>query len=233
MITTEDVKDLLKRINPAAQHHERTWATYAERMGLWLSAAGYLVPASQGWLLEDQGEVRTTTPSRFTDRRELVFLGDTSPATAVEAFRWLHAQERQTWADIEAAGYHNAMRVLQRFGFVECRSRRYATIESQPAESVVRAIWEAARNEPVMQEVTDFLREHPTASGRAVGEFVNDRHGRGWLESTEVRVGNGLKQWATWVMKGMKSGGPPDPSSHNRRSKRSDVKQTPLFELPA
>ena len=56
-ITETAIIDLLKEINPVAQHQERTWKAYADRMGQWLFATGYIVRSRDDWSINDQGDI--------------------------------------------------------------------------------------------------------------------------------------------------------------------------------
>jgi hypothetical protein len=54
-IYVEDMIAALKEINPAATHRPETWRGYADRMGLWLTATGFLVlDPAEGWVRVNQ-----------------------------------------------------------------------------------------------------------------------------------------------------------------------------------
>ena len=44
ILTTDNIVEALREVNPAAQHQQKTWQIYADRMAQWLSAVGYLEP---------------------------------------------------------------------------------------------------------------------------------------------------------------------------------------------
>ena len=54
---TEQLITYLKQINPTAQHHIRTWNTYAQRMIVWLKASGLIRDESDGIRYEDLGDI--------------------------------------------------------------------------------------------------------------------------------------------------------------------------------
>ena len=118
IIKTQDIIQLLKQINPAAQHQENTWKTYAERMGDWLSVTGY--PCSdRKWLaslkireklnLEDINKTRKTRPA------ELPFLwAPSSPVKyRLEALDYFRDNQPLSMEEIEAKGFRNALVALR------------------------------------------------------------------------------------------------------------------------
>ena len=48
LISGEDIVQFLKKINPTAQHRERTWQIYADRMAAWLTVTVFFEPKRDG-----------------------------------------------------------------------------------------------------------------------------------------------------------------------------------------
>ena len=230
-ITTLDIIQTLKQINPAAQHQENTWRIYAERMGHWLSVTGYLVHRENYWIFEDQGRVNLEiiNKSRRTSG-VTIFVGDTSPAKTIEALDYLKNNQPISTKEIQEKGFRNPMFALRGLGVVKNELGIYSIIEPIQFESKssLEILWNAACNEKTLQLVIDYLKEHPTARGKAIGRFVNQKFERNWSVSSEKRVGNALLQWASWVRKGIKQKRIPKPPG---RIKAKSENQLRLFQV--
>jgi hypothetical protein len=231
-ITEAVIIDLLKEINPAAQHRERTWKTYADRMGQWLFATGYIVPYKGGWKVEDQGSVNTefTKFSIGYYKQEGIFLGSTSPARTVEALEWLMSYPPQSWSEFGAAGYRNAATALRNLRVITNADGKYSLTKSyQRKKTSVEIVWDSASKEVVLLKVVEYLRDHPSASGDTVGRFVNEEYGRNWSPASKRRVGNSLRKWAQWVMLGIDSDNTPKPLGLRSKGKTRKADQLTLF----
>jgi hypothetical protein len=232
-ITEVDIVDLLREINPAAQHQERTWKAYADRMKQWLFATGYMVPGEDGWKVEDQGEVNAefTRVSIGYYKQDNIFIGDTSPAKAVEALEWLMSNPPRSWSEFEAAGYRNAARALRSLRVIANVNGKCILTESvrQESGSATEIVWHTALREPVLKKTVEYLRRYPSISGHAIGDHVNKEYQRNWSPATKRRVGNSLKQWTQWLIAGMDSDGIPAPFGRRRKAAARMADQPSLF----
>ena len=217
IITTLDIINLLKQINPTAQHQEKTWRVYAERMEHWLSVTGYLVQRENDWKFEDQGKVNLEIINKTRKGRKTggvpIFIGDTSPAKTLEVLDYLRNNQPLSKKEMEEKGFHNAMSALRRLRVVKNELSRYSIFEPTEFESKssLEILWNATRNEQNVQLVIDYLKEHPTADGEDVGNYINQEFKRNWSDSSKKRIGNSLRQWASWVLMGMHQGKIPEP----------------------
>ena len=234
VITTLDIIDLLKQINPTAQHQEKTWRVYAERMVYWLSVTGYLVEIENDWKFEDQGKVNLEIINKGTKTGRktggvTVFIGDTSPAKTVEALDYLRNNQPLSSREMKEKGFHNALRGLRGLGVVKYEFGRYSIVELTQfgSKSSLEIIWDASCREKTIQLVVDYLKDHPTVDGKAVGEFLNLRLKREWSLGSEIRIGNSMHQWASWILIGERRKRIPKPPG---RTKARSENQLPLFE---
>ena len=231
IITTENIINLLKQINPTAQHQEKTWKVYAERMEHWLSVTGYLIQKENDWIFKDQGKVNleNINKSRRTSG-VTIFLGDTSPTKTIEALNYLRNNQPISTNEIQEKGLRNAMAVLRGLKVIKNELGRYSIIEPTEFESKssLEILWNAARKEKTLQLIIDYLKEHSTANGKAIGRFVNQKFERNWSASSEIRVGNALLQWASWVKKGIEQKRIPKPPG---RIKTEPENQLRLFQI--
>ena len=229
IITTQDIIQLLKRINPTAQHQERTWQAYAERMGRWLSVTGYLLQIKNGWRLEDQGKINIEDINKTRKTYKIgeipIFMGETSPAKAVEALDYLRNNQPLSIKEIKKKKFRNAAKALRGLGIVKLELGTYAFVEPTRFESKssLEVIWAAACDQQTVKLVIDYLKEHPPTDGKAVGEFVNQKFNCHWSASSKKRVGNGLRQWALWVTKGMRGEKIPEPSGRIKIASKNQL----------
>ncbi len=234
IITTLDIINLLKEINPAAQHQERTWRVYAERMVYWLSLTGYLVEEKANWKFEDQGKVNLEkiNKSRKSGRKTggiTIFIGDTSPLKTIEVLNYLRNNQPLSNKEMEEKGFRNALRGLRGLGVVKYKDEGYSIVEltEHKPKSTLEIVWDAACRETAIQLVINYLEEHPTADGKTVGNYVNQKFKRDWSASSEKRIGNSLRQWGSWVLRGKQQGRIPEPPG---RIKAGSKDQLSLFE---
>ena len=209
IITTENIIDLLKQINPTAQHQEKTWKVYAERMGHWLSVTGYLVESGNNWKFEDQGKVNleNINVNRKTGRKIggiTIFIGDASPIKTIEALDYLRNNQPISSQEMKEKGFRNALAVLRALDVVRHELGRYliAELTQHESKSSLEIVWDAACREKTIQLVINYLRDYPTATGKVIGKFLSQKFNRDWSVGSELRVGNGLRQWAVWVLFG-------------------------------
>lgn len=230
LVNTKAIIDLLKELNPAAQHHTRTWKIYADRMGNWLSATGYLIPVEGGWRVKDQGKV----PEKITYRKRSIapmFIGDTSPAKTAEALDFFRASSPRTREQILEKEYRNAVIILQRFGLVKHEKGAYSLNAEgfNPESNSGDIIWRAAQKEPTLVAARRYLSEHPNLSGPTVGRMLNQEFQREWTASSEARIGNSIRQWAIWSMYGLKDGEITKPPGRLKETSTRTT-QEPLFD---
>jgi hypothetical protein len=242
VLSTDNIIEALREVNPAAQHQQKTWKVYADRMALWLSAVGYLEPTGDhGWKWEDRGEesvssdnvmrrYSTRQPQRY--RENILFIGDTSPSATVAALFWLSSQPPQRWSEIEAAGHRNGARVLVNLGLIRNDHGRYvvSALKSTDLRDLIIAVWNAANKEPVLELVCQFLGENQRASGQQVGGMVAAKYERNWSLASLQRIGNSLRQWGFWLIAGRNSSNElPVPPGHSKVSSEEVNEQPTLF----
>ena len=233
IITTQNIINLLKQINPTAQHQEKTWKVYAEKMVQWLSVTGYLIQKENNWKFEDQGRVNLENITKTRKGRKTggvtIFIGNTSPANTIECLDCLRENKTFSTAEIAAKGFRNAFNALRGLEIIKLELGRYLFAEFTEFElkSSLEIVWETACSEKTIQATIDYLENHPTADGRSVGDFINREYKRDWSAGSKLRIGNSLRQWAIWVLNGIQQQRIPKPPG---RIKVESEKQMLLFE---
>lgn len=233
LVMEEDMIVFLKRINPTAKHHSRTWRTYARRMGQWLTITGFLKQLGNDWGYEDVGEIRKEYTRRFADqptrRRRVVFIGDAPPSRVVEALDYIKQDGPQPLAKMKSLGYRNACAVLYRFGLLEITTEhKYKVPETHSATMPsLHAVWAKSNEEETLLQVVHLLRERPSATAIAVAREVAQAYDRTWTPATLQRIGNALRQWAAWLLQGEQSKSIPEPPG--RRPTKEEDGELKLF----
>ena len=225
-VTQEDMMLFLKRINPAAKHHSRTWLTYAIRMGQWLTITGYLKQLGNEWIFEDLGEIQKEYSRRFADqttrKRRVVFIGDAPPSRVIEALDYIKQHGPQPLMRMKSLGYRNACAVLYRFGLLEMTpEHNYRVPESHFATvPSLHAVWEKSNEEETLLHVINLFREKPSATAIAVGREVAQVYERKWTRATLQRIGNALRQWALWLLQGEQTKSIPEPPGRQQAKEK-------------
>ncbi len=205
----------LKQVNPAAQHHSRTWQTYANRMVHWLHTLGFAERRGTKYVFQDRGDINTVEMQRIrSDRRRLVFIGDAPPSRAVEAIEYLSSNGQKSISHMKNLGLRNACAVLYRFRLIEIGTTHDYQIDQKVVGSrtSIECLWDEANREETLKLVCDFLKHKPSASPNEIGIFVSKQFSREWTLATLIRIGNSLRQWASWLMTPKKQDGRlPDP----------------------
>ena len=228
VIRLDDLIESLKATNRAAQHHARTWRLYAERMARWMAAAGFLTATKDGWVYDDRGSV--CVPSQ-RKRRTGVFLGEAPPIKVLDAANWLAAYGPQTAQAIKKAGYRNATSVLLRFGLVQASDDGgYSLTERAISGDLCEALWRAADINDVVGQVVRYLEANPNASRVQIAEHMRMTMRHDWTTASKRRIGTGLWQWASWIIRGRELGTvPPIPRGRPKR-RGSEEEDRGLFD---
>ncbi len=228
-VTQETIIQVLKRLNPTAKHHSRTWLTYANRMALWLTITGYLKQCGNEWVFDDIGEIQEAYSRSFSEksakRHRVVFIGDAPPGRVVEALDYIKQHGPQGMLKMKSLGYRNACAVLYRFGLVKLNSEHEYSLSDLECDTVpsLQAVWIKSKEEETLHDVLNFLQAKPSASAVAIGQAVAHAHNRSWTLSTLRRTGNSLRQWAGWLMQGTPNGEIPTPPG---QSPSDEVEET-------
>ena len=133
-----------------------------------------------------------------------MFIGDAPPERVVEALEHMKGSGPHTISRMKAMGFRNACAVLYGFGLIEIvDGHRYELADSDGhAGSSLDRVWSKARQDETLLQVTEFLRQHPSATPSQVGQFVAKCYERDWTPASHKRVGTSLRQWGSWLLMG-------------------------------
>jgi len=228
----QQIIQYLKQLNPTAQHHSRTWDTYANKMCSWMSVLGYILCSDDSVLYKDIGDILEDEVRQLRGKRQkTVFIGDTSPARVIEALNYIKIQGACSYAHMKSTGFRNACNVLHRFRLVELTTAHYYKINKCMFEdcSMIEAVWGEAQKEDSIKYAIEYLTNNPTASFQEVGKCVAKHFERSWVDESCKRVGSGLIQWAIWLMARRNENDPIPKPSGKVSSKNINDKTPTLF----
>ncbi len=235
IIDEDEMIELLQQINPTAQHNEKTWKVYSDRISQWLIATGFVTPNPDGYglIVEDRGDINPEFAKISVGyyNEEHFFIGDSSPAYALRALEWLLANPNAitSWSEFRANDFRNAAQSLRNLGIIANIKGRYSLTEKyRKYSSPLEILWKAAVNDKTLQKAKAFLVKNPLGSGRELGILLNKDFERNWSLSSIERIGNSLRQWAHWLILGDSSKNIPDPLGARFKKPKKD-KQERLF----
>lgn len=202
VITLEDAIGTLKCLYPNNTYAENTWHSYTVRMCRWLELTGFLIVGNNGWIFRDQGDVNSEiVKSARHRRRGKLFTAPSSPGLTVEVLAWLVGIEKTMKLDRKPKGYRNALMVLTRFELAlndnDCITPIVTKI--QKYTSLEEAIWAAASTESVLKEAQEIIRANKGISGKEIGAYLSEKYSLDWTDSSQLRNGSAIRQWAIWV----------------------------------
>jgi hypothetical protein len=165
VITQDEMIEILKIINPTAQHNEKTWKVYAERISNWLAAVGFLSPDPDGFgmVVDDRGDINPDFSKISVGyyNEEHFFIGDSSPAYAVQALQWLidNPNPVTSWSEFYANGLRNAAQTLRNLGIIAYIKGKYlVTQKYKSLDSPLEILWKAANEDKTLQKAKAFLK---------------------------------------------------------------------------
>lgn len=236
VVSQDEMVEILQQINPTAQHTDKTWKAYSDRISQWLAATGFVSPDEEGFgmVVDDRGDINPefTKISVGYYNEEHFFIGDSSPAYAMQALQWLmdNPNPVTSWSEFYTNGLRNAAQSLRNLGIIANLKGKYVvTAKYKAIHSPLEILWKAANKDKTLQKARDFMKTNPFANGRELGIFLKKDFERNWSDASIDRIGNSLRQWAHWIILGETSKDIPDPLGA-RYKKPSGAKQGTLFD---
>lgn len=199
---------VLKQIYPDNKYADKTWHTYTVKLCRWLELCGFIEPYRNGWLFKDKGEVITERVSSERKRRKSnIFTAPTSPALALETLNWLVEKGSVGKNEPKPKGYRNALSILIRFELIFMDDKRYLVDETKLQKFSERreALWISANTEEVLLDIVKLLEIDDQLSGKEIGDYIADKHELNWSDSSKLRNGGAMRQWASWLYEGKNS----------------------------
>ena len=208
-LSQKDIVSILRQTMPSAQHDHGTWVVYANRMRQWLIRLGYLRVDGELVFYEDNGDINLDATSTFAHNKHgrLVFIADASPAKVQEAFSYIALNGSQPVFIMKEKGFRNACSILVRFGMLSISNSYYfvPVFQSSATSEIIEKILNCAIDEDSIKIAIECLEKNPLIKPSKIGEIVSQKFNRAWAPASKLRVGGGLKIWASWIIRSRKS----------------------------
>ena len=234
ILAQSEMIDLLKEINPTAQHGQKTWEAYSDRISQWLAATGYLSASKGGYKVDDIGTINSNLANISVGYylEEHIFIGDAPPNKTVQALDWLLENPKKSWSDFYDEGSRNAALALRNLGIITNRNGIYILADDYKNDKdALKIVWEAALKHETLQKSKEYLKKHPNCKGISIGIFLKTEYERNWTSASVNRVGNSIKQWTRWLLLGETSKEIPAPlGRRDNISSSGNQGQRELFE---
>lgn len=208
VVTVESLISSLKQLYPDNKYAEKTWRAYTVRLCRWLELCGFIESARNGWIYRDQGDVVTgRVKSERRRRKSNIFTAPASPALTLETLRWVADNGTVSKDTDHPKGYRNALAILKRFELIYLEDEKYHVAEEKIRRFPEKreSLWISANSEQVLLEVVKLLESDDQISGREIGEYIADKHGLAWTDTSKLRNGGAIRQWAFWLYQGKKN----------------------------
>jgi hypothetical protein len=126
-------------------------------------------------------------------------------------------------------GYRNAVAVLGQLGLAQStQPEGYSlTVDVEDEEELKSVVREAAEHDGTLRLVIEYLDDHPASGGQRIGRYVSEKYSLSWSGPSELRNGNALKMWASWLMAPAES---PPPGPRVAQPDGDDHSQKTLFD---
>lgn len=209
-----EISASLKSCLPGANYSEKTWGIYANRFINIFVRTGFLNQVGSRFTVQDSGSVTLKVSRR--SRTSKVFSATASPASVCDAMKLV--ESNQSLDDAHTLGYRNSLYVLKRFNLIEVEGS-VVNLNNQAISKfggLNEAVWTSAKNEAVIVECISKIINDPDISGPELGKFISQTFGLNWTPASMARTGNGLRQWAKWILEGVNLATIPTPPGRKK-----------------
>ena len=214
-IAKSEVLSGLRICFPDEKFSDKTWGIYVNKFVNFFVQTGFLARSGRRFTVQDSGSVVSKVSRR--SRGNGVFSAMASPASVCDAFIVL--QQNNDVANAISRGYRNSISVLKRVNLVEVENG-VAKLNLQALAKfggVSEAVWTSAKNEAAITMCIEKLDHNSQLSGPELGAFVSDEFNLNWTDGSKTRTGNGLRQWANWIIEGNERAQIPVPPGRKKR----------------
>lgn len=216
-VSHDIIKEELKACSGSVKFGDKTWSTYTNRLTKLFLYCGLLVKAGSEYIVQDIGSPvadRITLASRGKQRGK-VFSASVSPFAVCEAIEHLLISEATT-----SAIKRNVLSVLKRFELISFKDDKVILKKSSIEKygSPTAAVWSLAKNEPAIRECVELIKRKPDCSTFEIGEEVSEIFNLTWSDGSKLKNGGILRQWSSWIRKGIETSTVPSPPGRPNKS---------------
>lgn len=154
---------------------------------------GYFIKAPELSNIKFDSE-RRRSRSRYSVSTTGLFWGQTSPEKVVEVWEMIKSG-KNNYVDLKNKGYRNALEILTTTVSVQRNGDKLVILKS------LNEVFKTINESDTICYVKELLDEKDSIKSLEVGEKLNDKFHRNWLESSKLRYGNALLKWSKFLNK--------------------------------
>ena len=121
-----------------------------------------------------------------------LFWGQSSPEKVIEVWKLIKSG-KNTFTELKSMGYRNAIEILTTTVSIQRTGEK--VIALRELEDVFKIINES----DTICYVKELVKNNSKIKGLDVGEKLNDKFHRNWLESSKIRYGNAVLNWSKFL----------------------------------
>lgn len=192
-----DFKELFNKEYKEKLLNDKTRNIYASKIFNWFLKLNFII--------EKEGMYYTNSPElsniKFDSERRRsrsgatttgLFWGQSSPEKVVEVWN-LIKRGQKTFSELKSAGYRNAIEILTTTVSIQRTGETVVILKE--LEDVFKTINES----DTICYVKELIKTNPKIKSLEVGEKLNDKFHRNWLESSKIRYGNAVLAWSKFL----------------------------------
>lgn len=200
VIAASDAVEILKEIFPNNTYADNTWHVYTIKLCRWLELCGLLSPVNGGWIYRDKGDVKESGLILRTKLGDL-FIPSSSPRNTEECLDLLRKTGTINIGDALLRGYKGAFKTLLWLDLATKENEKISLTGSSKSFDIDcrKTIFNVSHSQRSMIVSLDILSIDPNLSAKEFGDRLNEIWKLNWSESTKLRFGRPMKQWAEWI----------------------------------
>ena len=196
-----DFKELFIKIYNEKLLNDKTRNTYSSKIFDWFIKLDFFVE-NEGIYFINAPEMsnikfdneRRRSRSRYSATATGLFWGQTSPDKVIEVWKLIKSGENN-YIELKNKGYRNAIEILTTTVSVQRKDDKLVILKS------LNDVMQAINESDTICYVKELLSENNNIKSLEVGEQLNDKFHRNWLESSKLRYGNALLKWSKFLNK--------------------------------
>lgn len=181
--------------------NDKTRNTYSSKIFDWFIKLNFFVEKDGGYFIKAPelsnikfDSERRRSRSRYSVSTTGLFWGQTSPEKVVEVWEMIKSG-KNNYVDLKNKGYRNALEILTTTVSVQRNGDKLVILKS------LNEVFKTINESDTICYVKELLDEKDSIKSLEVGEKLNDKFHRNWLESSKLRYGNALLKWSKFLNK--------------------------------
>lgn len=193
-----DYISLFDRVYSSNSYKIKTRQAYASKLLNWLLNLGLITANGGSYSLSivsskaSFSDIGASSTRRGGKRKIGEFWGQSSPNKMIDAYE-LISRGNSSYSDLRKAGYRNAMELLLATGGCWRDGDNIVIVKS------LDEVFVFIEKSSTIRYTQSIIESNPNAKGLEVGERLNLKFDRNWLDSSKLRYGNALIRWTKFI----------------------------------